>query len=461
VELASLLDGPVVHSEWTEACARAGITPEMAVVDSLLSSGLARCPTRDPQSGWSLVHWTFREAIEQRAGAVGRMPALHRACAWLLAERDAPTMALRLARHLLDAGEDTAALEPLLIAAKQLSQNGAYRKGSEVLAVREAAIERLKLVDDAPERLRGLRLATHFAQATRNFERAEVLIQEMMTRSSQPADRVLTLQQLCRLHRNKGQLMEAHGLNQQALRLAEDLQRPLLIAHSHLERGNILMLEGYYERAEAAFLIALRHYEQTSDARSKARTLSGLGRLCNRTHRWDEAIQYIERARQVYSSLKDRLSEIACLNDLGESARFSTKYEEAEGYYRAALDALRNTGHIAESITEINLALIWLAQGRFAEAERVLAAEQFRHEEAGQHGTAGLLYAYRLPGLVSLGQWSLAAATAQKAQQAAEGINLHDADAASLAAQAARIARASGRAPLADALQALSAWHKP
>lgn len=460
VELASLIDGPVDHSEWRGACARAGLVAEVGLVEGLLAAGLARCPSRDIEAGWSLAHWTLREAIEHRAGAAGRMPALHRAVAWLLAERRAPAMALRLARHLLDAGEDAAALEPLLIAARRLAVQGAYRQGEAVLQTRDAAIERLTLPPDDPARIQGLLLAAHFAQSTRDLARSEALIRQPMA-SSSPKYRIQALQQLCRLRREQGRLAEARGLAQQALRMAEEIDNPSLIANCHRDRASVLLLEGDFDRAESAYSRALRSYERAGDSKGAALALKGLGRLCTRTERWDEAVAHIERSRQLYHDLDERLGECACLNALGEVSRLRGQLSEAEGYYRAALDGLRDTGQIGESIAEINLALVRVQRGRFAAAERVLAAEQAHHTAKGQHGTASLLRAYRLPGLVAAGRWTEAATTTAEARELAEQSNLHDPDASRFAAEAADRAEASGRPDLAEALRALSAWHRP
>ncbi|MFT4977289.1 MAG: serine/threonine protein kinase/tetratricopeptide (TPR) repeat protein [Myxococcota bacterium] len=460
VELASLLDGPVDHSEWRRACGGAGLVAESELVEALLASGLARCPTSDLEAGWTLTHWTLREAIEQRAASSGRMPSLHRACAWLLAERPEPTMALRLARHLLDAGEDEAALEPLYIAARQLALQGAYRQGTVLLATRDRAIDRLGLAADAPARLQGLLLSAHYAQSTRDLTRAEALIGQALV-SSRPLDRVRALQQLSRLRRDQGQLSEARGLAQQALRMAEDLDNPLLLAHCHRDRASVLLLEGDFERAERAYLLALDCDEQAGDEKGAALTLKGLGRLYTRTRRWPEAVAHISRSRELYRKLRERLGESACLNALGEVARKQGQLDKAERCYLAALDGLRDTGQIGESIAAINLALVRLEQGRLEEAEEVLASEQRRHEQSGQHGTAGLLYAYRLPGLVGLGRWTQAETTLLQAQQSAERSNLHDPDAAHFAAMAAEQARTSGRGALAAQLSALAEWHQP
>lgn len=460
VELASLLDGPVEHSEWVEACSRAGIGAETQLVTALLSSGLARCPTRDPLSGWRLVHWTLREAVERRAIAEGRMPALHRACAWLLAERRQPAMALRLARHLLAAGEDAEALEPLRVACRRLIIQGAFRQADTISESYFAAMDRLQLPDDDPQRHQGLMLAAHIAQSMHDFSQAESLIDTALS-SQRPRERIMALQQLCRLRREQGRLVEARGVAQQALRMAERINHPLLIAHCHRDRANILLLEGDFQRTEAAHQLALTRYEEANDDKGIALTHKGLGRLYTRQSQWDKAIEHIAMARGIYRRLHEKLGECSCLNALGEVARLRGDLQMAEGWYLAALEGLRKSGQLGESIAEINLALVQVEQGRFVHAEAVLRAEQHRNEQSGQQGMATLLGTYRLPGLIHQQQWEQAWSLARDAKQAAEQSNLKDPDAARFSNLASRLAAEAGRGSLAKMLSDLSKWHQP
>ncbi|MEL6347828.1 MAG: protein kinase [Myxococcota bacterium] len=460
LELTAVLDGPVVPDEWTLACAREGLNVQPGLVEVLLERGLVRYPEEGPEAGWNLTHWTLREALEHRAAAAGRMRAHHRACAWLIAEREDPTLALRLARHLVDAGEDEAALQPMLLAARRLAFRGAYRQGIALMATRAAAMDRLRLSAGHPARIAGQLLSSHFAQVTRNLERAEALAQQSMI-AERAADRVKALQQLGRIRREQGRLVEARSLIQQAQSQAEQLDTPRLLAQCHSDQGSILHLEGALERAEAAFLRALDGYRRVHDKKGTANTHRELGRLYTRQERWSNATEHIEQARWIFHDLHDRMGESACLNALGEIARLQGRLAEAERRYRETLEGLRGTAQLAESIAEINLALVRVERGNYIAADKVLRAEQERCEQIGQMGTAGLLHAYRLPGLVAFGDWMGAQRAAERALALAEKSAVRDNDAARFAARAGQEARRAGQPDIAHLIEAVASWHRP
>ncbi|HKV13164.1 MAG TPA: protein kinase, partial [Thermoanaerobaculia bacterium] len=85
LEIAAVLSPTVDRREWEAAC-RAGSAPcPPSLPESLVASRLAL----RAEDGWSFVHAMLRESLERMAREAGRLPAHHRACAAMLAERSA------------------------------------------------------------------------------------------------------------------------------------------------------------------------------------------------------------------------------------------------------------------------------------------------------------------------------------------------------------------------------------
>src|SRR6185295_13107528 len=139
LELAAALGLSVDAMEWEEACRAAGAEPPLELPDLLARRRLARRTSE----GFAFVHAMLRESLERLAREGGRWAAHHLACAAVLDRRytgGEPGAAERVARHLLQAGNPGAAVDPLLRAAAERRETSDYARALDLLERRERAL---------------------------------------------------------------------------------------------------------------------------------------------------------------------------------------------------------------------------------------------------------------------------------------------------------------------------------
>ncbi|MFT5686967.1 MAG: tetratricopeptide (TPR) repeat protein [Myxococcota bacterium] len=406
-----------------------GITTGPKLTATLLDRGLAR---QHPGEGWRFAHWLFREALERHAQSHGRLEQHHRACADVLAERSDPGSDLRAAQHMLAAGDDDAALPPLLTAARRFAVTGAHRQGVTTLKTRRAAMDRLGLPEDHPERLEGQLIASYFAQMIGSLDDG-VAMAHRTADNATGSLRIRGLQQLARLRRDQGRLDEAGWLIATAEAAATDA---LLLAHCRRDSAAVHLMRGDLATAERDYRIALAGYQECGAERDRALAHKGLSRLKMKQGQFDEAIHHIEASRALHARLGGRLGLAGCINAQGEIHRARGELDAAERCYRAALNNLQDTALSAEVITEINLALVLIARDQLVEAETILVSGLAYFSQTGQQWMCALLTAYRLPGLVTDQRWQDAADSTKRALHLARETGVKDADAARLVQRA-------------------------
>ncbi|MCA9494496.1 MAG: AAA family ATPase, partial [Myxococcales bacterium] len=158
LELAALLGQRVDRDEWRAACVARGLSPSADLVDTLLSLRLAVPDEAGAPGSWKFAHAMLRESLERSAEEHLRAPALHRACAAMVATSGHPSRE-RLARHLLGAGSLEPALDPLVDAIEARNRAGEFDRADGLLELWEFAVGQLGLPDGDPRWVRGLRAA--------------------------------------------------------------------------------------------------------------------------------------------------------------------------------------------------------------------------------------------------------------------------------------------------------------
>ncbi|MCA9541979.1 MAG: hypothetical protein KC620_23945, partial [Myxococcales bacterium] len=111
-ELAAVLGLVVDNAEWTAVCAHAGLHADPAVTERMLDARLIR---RVDGGRWTFTHAMVREALQQRVRRAGRWAWANRLCADMLLMRG-ENEPIRLAEHLMAAGDHAAAIGPLVAA---------------------------------------------------------------------------------------------------------------------------------------------------------------------------------------------------------------------------------------------------------------------------------------------------------------------------------------------------------
>ncbi|MEM8930733.1 MAG: serine/threonine-protein kinase, partial [Acidobacteriota bacterium] len=212
----------------------------------------------------------------------------------------------------------------------------------------------------------------------------ELTALELLERSSERIDRDLDVQPRteARLRQTLGQIYRQLGVfdtADQHLKTASDLLADTGAPAD--ERVDLLI-----ERAELSFhqsqLDAVRGYldqvaelmpELSDEVRTalEPRWLSAEGTWASRVGRFDEAIEWMEKALPSFDARADPLGLASALNNLGNIYFNQRRWSDAEVYFRRSLEQLEavlGAEHARVAVAADNLGASIASQDRFAEA---------------------------------------------------------------------------------------------
>jgi eukaryotic-like serine/threonine-protein kinase len=411
LELAATLGQEIDGAEWRDACAVAGVSAEVALVEDLIARRLATTGPRGPTAGWAFVHGMLRESLERRSHDRDRATEHHRACAAMLRSRHGRGIAARLGRHLLAAGDVADSIEPLRDAARELYDTGDYVTAERLLGEREEAMKRIGL-DESDARwgqgwLLGCRIHTTraaYEPALELAERAEQAARE----NGWPRVLVEALLLRARVHRLCGET----DLALEAVELAEQRARSLaertLLAECRELHGRMLMHLGKLTDAVASLREAQALYDQAGQRAGAASVVLELGHAATYLGRYDEAAEHTRHALEELERLGDRWGVTRCLNSRGEILRLRGDLAGAERAYREAFALARAIGAAdAISVCENNVARVQVERGRYREARETLERGVVRFEQSGRADALAWAQTVLLCCLAADGEWAV------------------------------------------------------
>ena len=389
VELGAVLGGAVESKEFAIACANVDPTvgPDEAVA-SLLAAGLAISTS----TGWSLSHGMLRESLVRSAVERGRWKVLNAACARMLGEvypTGAMGIAERRARHLMEAGLLAEAIDPLRDAAEQHTARSEFAQAQELLAEREAVLERLKTWERDSAWGDGWVARAQIHRLAWQFEEADSWAARAAAGASQHAwPRVGAAALVVRAHcaRQRRDLDTARAFNREAGRYTAVADDPALTADWTLSCAIVARVAGEHEVARQLYEAALASFSRESDDRKCAMCLYGLGNIHRTLQSYSVARAFYLRARDVSERIADRNEEGNCVNALAEIARFDGKLDEAETGYRQAMQLLKSIGSRSAILPQLNLALVLLHRGEYEKARDQLEPGVAVLASRGQRG---------------------------------------------------------------------------
>jgi tetratricopeptide (TPR) repeat protein len=149
-----------------------------------------------------------------------------------------------------------------------------------------------------------------------------------------------------------------------------DTIRANLLAHE----ADVRLRQGRLTEALRCSQQAVEEAERVANRRALALGLYVLDGCLMRTGRTEEAT-HMERVLELYEELGDHVFTAITLNNLGGSAFFASRWDEAADYFSRASQASTAAGDLASAaIADLNLGEILVNQGHLQEAASLLVA---------------------------------------------------------------------------------------
>ena len=440
LERAAALGTEVDFAEWEAACAATGLGSPAPVLDLLLSRRLVR-PRLDARRPGQVVGFTFVSAVlveclAGRARLAGRWAAHHAACAGLFFGRTEASAAERLGRHLAGAGRPVDALEPLAMAARLRLASGEYLATASLLEHREALLAASHLPATDARWGDGWALRARLLRARGEFLEADAWAARLEAGARRHGWAGLfsvALLERGRLAWHLGEPETAAArlelARAQAARLGDarlQAECEWQLADLALGRGQLASAAERFDSARAAF-IAL------GDAVSAGKAGLSLGEVARQAGQLPEAVAHIEAARGWLRAGGAQWGEAECANKLGELARMAGELGRAGAHYREAAELYRSLGSGMAIYPELNLGIVQVEEGHFAEARPVLEEVLNVFLRQGTRGMVGAGHICLMACCAGLGDAPDFDAHAQEAERALAASGFVDIDNARLA----------------------------
>ena len=373
LELAALLGIEVDEAEWRAACAEAGLSPAPGMLDELARQGLL-----EPAFGsWRFSHGVIRESLERQARAAGRWRDNNRFVAVALRGGDIATAEVnaRVGRHMIAAGELHEAYAPLMRAARILRVEGEFDRAHAMLDTREAVLDKLGAPRADPRRAESTLLDAQLCFDQKDYDRADDLAAEIELLARDQSWPAL----VARAQLRRGNVAVARSdwtAANERLSFALQTLKGYGDTRGEFEARNgladVLYYMGNRDAAARAYLENLTLAQNTGDQLAIAESFWGLGYVRMWQDRLAEAQQHFVAMRDILIAhgAAYRLSD--AYNALGETARLSKRFAEAERYYRESLRLNHVYGTRGALANRLNIIMVKLFQDDITAAETLL-----------------------------------------------------------------------------------------
>jgi eukaryotic-like serine/threonine-protein kinase len=470
LDIAAALGLRVDEEEWQEACDHVDAESEnlregrvalrrdaartrYALVEALLQARLAH----DTALGFGFVDRPLTEHIAEASREGGRWRSAHLSVARMLerrAEHGQAGARERQGLHLLSAGEGARALRPLMQGVEERISASGYRPAMSLLSTFARCLRDLALPAD-DERYGELWLT----RARLSFLKGDYdAAYRWATRVVDTGTKSGWEEVVLRARFQRAQV----GLRRSDLDAAVD---DLLALKNASEDGTEAMgramfglaavsrYRNDFDEAFVAYGEACRHFQASNHEAGAASCWRDMAALELALDRLDRAETLYERAHTTYEALGKRHEMANCVNGLAEVARARGDLDGAERGYKHAIELFEAIGGGQIVIPRMNLALISLQRGDYAEARKVFDQARLR---MGQQGRVRLIACAHL-GLAAsaagLGRFDAFDGHVREAEKTRERTQLADPDCGWTAELAGKLALRRG-----EAERAARAW---
>jgi tetratricopeptide (TPR) repeat protein len=316
------------------------------------------------------------ESIEREADRTGRLADYHRAIAETLEAlypEQAKQTARRRADHYRRCDDPSLALEPMRLQAQHLRETGEFHDMLELLDRRDRLCDRLGLADEDRRRLQAdiLRLWAYnrFGETDRAAQLLD-RIEPIIRRKGWHRELGDALMVRSRMASGDGDLEESIACSRSAQTHYETAGDTRGLAHAHTGQAFVHLRRGEYPRSIEAYDRAIALYDELGDTPSRvsAQAKKMMVRVAQKRFEdvWRDHSELLDEAQSIGA----RQQEATLWNIAGEAARYQERWQQARGCYRRARDIWTELDSRIRHIAELNLAMVELGAGRFAEARR-------------------------------------------------------------------------------------------
>jgi tetratricopeptide (TPR) repeat protein len=368
LELASALGEDGVETELEQVCNRVGLSISDDLIDDLVAHRLAR---RFGDGGdWLFSSGMIHEVLEARAVEGGRWRSHHRSCAEVLGT--GRHLEERCARHLVLAGDEEQALEPLLDAVQERTRGGEIIVARRILDQFHEAASACELHESDPRWGRALLSESIVARAFADFDRSlEKALKLEQLASSHGWNVLLGAAKLSRAnhHQDHFQVSAARPLYREALALfrAEGSSSGWEVSTWN-NLGFSHAYSGEHDAAQRCFESALDRATALADFRGLALAHEGLSSLAISRADIADALVHAEKALELGRQAGSRTVEARALLLFGDALRLDGDPERAEAHYRSSCEILDSIGAALVTIAEAHVAWALMEQERYQEA---------------------------------------------------------------------------------------------
>lgn len=414
LEIAACLGTQFDADEWRIACEMSGLGSMLKTLERMLEHHLFEINYPVVRFSHHLLHESLLRYTQEN----GRIKQHHLCCADMLKAYFSDASVFydeRRAKHLFKAQAYESSIEPYLQAAIVRRQRSEFGLATELFRRREEALDACQAAQNSPIRALGWVAEANGLLQQVKLDEAELLIErsiELGTSTQSPVVQALA-------YREKGLLLQMRNNLSEAI---DALMASLSFFNQISERRRAAYVN---DRAEALWLIGrvcdMRHeldlarsylqqgidiQSQSKDAYGLARSYKTLGNTYQHGGMYEEARFNIEFALGIFQQEGYRLNVGHCYNDIGEIYRLGyNQPEQAEVYYRNAMDIYRELNPLEGSTTTINLVLLLISKKRYTEAKTLIHKQIETMERAGQSFDLNWLYATLLPCCAATFDW--------------------------------------------------------
>lgn len=195
------------------------------------------------------------------------------------------------------------------------------------------------------------------------MDEARVLFQQALTLASHPANQLRILVNSTTVEVSTGHLSEALAVLDRAAVLVDGVENEAAIGRYHMQRALVLKELGGAENLDRALIentAASIHLERANHRRYFTRVENNLGFIFLVLGRYDEALEHLDRARHALIELKDRGTAAQVNETRARVYLAQQRYAEAEKIASASIVALERGGEqslLAEALQTKGIAL--------------------------------------------------------------------------------------------------------